>query len=563
MSNENGTIWVVFNGEIYNYRELGSELRRRGHEMRTRCDTEVLLHAYEEYGVSFPGRLNGIFAFALYDTEQQRLLLARDHLGVKPLFYAQQDGAVAFASEIKSVLIGLGLKPAIRPEALQEYLIFRYVAGDRSFFENVNRLPPGHIAVFENGELRISEYWSPPDEPVFGRMPLAEATEELDRRLSVAVERQMMSDVPLGALCSGGVDSGLVTKYAAEFSNHALNTFSVGFDDPQWDESALARDTAARFNTVHRTVTSRPETFRSLMAELIWFNDEPLSHPNSIPLFQLSKLARETVTVVLTGEGADELFGGYPRYHIARLRGMARHVPRYVLRVASRATGAIGDHRASKLRALVPISYPDSLLFNSAFVDPNLVARISGAALDKALAQRRAYLRASLVGDDGTSSISRYELRTYLVSALDRMDRMSMAVSLEARVPFLDVELVEWGARLHPYLKLGVKRNKHVVKQLARRSLHSKIVSGSKSGFGVPLGAWFKRGDFRELIEDATAPSSPLSEILDQGILRTLLGEHISGAIDHGELFWLIANVVLWYQLHVTHGVSPGGPESQ
>jgi asparagine synthase (glutamine-hydrolysing) len=546
LSNEDGTVWVTFNGEIYNYRDLAHDLVQRGHVLRTRSDTEVLVHAYEEFGVDFASRLNGIFALGLYDTARSRLLLVRDQLGVKPLFFAVRDGAMAFASEIKAVLAGLDLESELRFEALQEYLVFRYVSGDRSFFRHVHRLPPGHLAIWEGGALQIRPFWTPPREPPQPAQRIEEATEQLDNRLRLAVERQMMSDVPLGAFCSGGVDSGLITGYAAALSGHRLRTFAVGFADRSWDESALALDTATRFDTDHQTIESDPTRFQADLSKLIWYNDEPLSHPNSVPLYHLSKLARQSVKVVLTGEGADELFCGYPRYQIARLRHAARFLPTQGRALLGKAMARLPDHRARKLARLISLSVEQALLFNSAFVDPGLVGKLTGSPVSESLASRLALVNHTALPDDPAAWISRYELLTYLVSALDRIDRMSMAVGLEARVPFLDIELVEWGVLLASALKLRGHSTKHVVRKLAARSLSPRIAHGAKSGFGLPLDSWFRRPEYGPLVERMSDGSHPAADYFDGRVLARVLREHREGTRDHGELLWLLANVYLW-----------------
>lgn len=548
LGNEDGSVWVSYNGEIYNYRELSAELTRAGHRFRTRSDTEVLVHGYEEHGLGLPGRLNGIFAFAIHDARRGRVLLARDHLGVKPLFYAVTPEGLFFGSEIKAVLAGAGIPAVVRSESLAEYLTFRYVAGARTFYEGIHRLPPGHLAVWESGRLRIEKYWSLPRAPRTTGATLEDSAEALDAHLGRSVAGQMMSDVPLGTFCSGGVDSGLVTGYAAGASDHPLHTFSVGLEEAGWDESALARDTASRFGTVHHTVTSRPADFFELLPELIHFHDEPLSHPNSVPLFQLSRLARQHVTVALTGEGADELFGGYPRYHIARLNAAAGVLPAAVRRALALALGAVPGHRAARVAELLPLDLADALIHNSAYVHPVLVSKLLGGSAPDALAERRRLLSEAHVPGDAVATLARYEMSTYLGCALDRMDRMSMAVGLEGRVPFLDVPLVEWGIGVPSKLKIAGRENKRVVKRLAERTLSPAITRGAKSGFGLPLGAWFRRREAAPLIARLRDSGHPATAHFDRPTLASLLDQHLAGSADHGEVIWLLANVYLWYE---------------
>lgn len=549
LSNEDGTVWVTFNGEIYNYRQLTERLVRRGHRFQTHSDTEVLVHAYEEYGDDFVRELNGMFAFALHDERRHRVLLARDHLGIKPLFYSQTGDTLLFASEIKSILAVCGRTPRLRPEALQEYLIFRYITGGGSFVDDVNRLPAGHLGIWEDGRLTVRPFWSPPTSERVAPGDLTDAALEIERLLVRSVESQMMSEVPLGSYCSGGVDSGLVTGYAATASPHQLQTFAVGFRDPAWDESALSARTAVHFGTHHRTVISEPGEFLALLPQLVWYHDEPLSHPNAIPLYQLSRFARRSVTVVLTGEGADELFCGYPRYHIARVRASLAGLPERGRRTLALAARWAPGHRAAKLADLVDRSLDDSLIFNSAYVSPELVARLTRAPIHGAVRERRRLLAEARATDDAVDTLSRYELLTYLGCALDRMDRMAMACSLESRVPFLDIPLVEHVLRLPTSLKLGHRETKRVLKVLARRRLSASVARRSKSGFGVPLGDWFRSPVLAAAVDRLRDPAHPAAEHLDRATLDRILAEHASGRADHGEALWMLTNVYVWHEV--------------
>ena len=558
LSNEDGTVWVTFNGEIYNYGELTRRLIRLGHVFRTHSDTEVLVHAYEEYGADFVTHLNGMFAFAIHDVRRGRVLLARDHLGIKPLFYSVDAGTLVFGSEIKAVVAGLGRTPRLRPDALQEYLIFRYVAGRGSFFEDVHRLEPGHFAIWEDGKLSLHRFWSPPTSIITTPARLADAAEEVERLLVASVESQMMSEVPLGAYCSGGVDSGLVTGYAAKASPYQLETFVVAFDDPAWDESSLAAQTAARFGTNHHSVMAAPSEFLELLPKLIWHNDEPLSHPNAVPLYQLSRFARQSVTVALTGEGADELFCGYPRYHIAQLRGKLEVLPSSSRRLLAGVARIMPGHRAAKLADLTSRSLDDSLIFNSAYLAPELVGLLTGFEVKGALDERRRLLGLARTSEDNVATLSRYEVLTYLGCALDRMDRMSMAASLEGRVPFLDIPLVEHALQMPTNLKLSGRETKRVLKYLARRQLSSDVATRSKSGFGVPLAEWFRSPILAPAIERLRDPAHPAAKHFQRHVLDQLLREHASKRVDHGEALWMLTNVYIWYEAVVSGRVPDG-----
>ncbi len=561
MTNEDESVWVTFNGEIYNFLELRAELATRGHVFRTRCDTEVLVHAYEEYGDDFVRRLNGMFAFALVDQRRQRMVLARDHLGIKPLFYATVDGGIAFASEIKGVLPALPHGASLRRDSLQEYMVFRYVAWDRTFYEGVHRLPPGHLGIWEGGRLVLRRFWDPSRVGPAIAPTLDEAAEELDAHLDRAVRSQLISDVPLGTFCSGGVDSGLVTAYAAGGSP-GLQSFSVGFADPAWDETELARDSARRAGAEHRVVVATAQGLEQTLRRLIHYHDEPLSHPNSVPLHVLSALAREHVKVVLTGEGADELFAGYPRYHLARWRGALGVLPHSVLAAAGGLVAALPGHRADKIARMLPLSFEDAVLLNSAYVDPSLVAAMTGETVDRALDTRRRLVAQTHVTGDPVGSISRYELLTYLPCALDRMDRMSMANGLEGRVPFLDVPLVEWALRTPSSLKLGLRANKRVVKRLAERFLDKRITQGPKSGFGLPLDAWFRGPEMASVLQRLLDRHHPAAYHFDTAVIERIVREHRHAAANHGEALWLLANVYLWAEGAVAQRRVTSGPRT-
>jgi asparagine synthase (glutamine-hydrolysing) len=552
LANEDETIWVSFNGEIYNYRALTEELKRRGHRFRTRSDTEVLVHGYEEYGLGLLEHLNGMFAFALHDVPHRRLVLARDQLGIKPLFYAVDRQALVFGSEIKAVQAALERSPCLRHASLQEYLLFRYVAWSRTLFEEIRRLPAGHLAVWEDGELEVRRYWEFPAYGADRDLSGDETVTQLDSKLSEAVAAQLMSDVPLGTFCSGGIDSGVVTGYAVRHSSDRLMTFSVGFEDPEWDETALASDTATRFGTAHHVLAASPGDFESSLATLIDYNDEPLSHPNSVPLFLLSRFAREHVKVVLTGEGADELFCGYPRYQVARVRGALRVVPQRAVDLLAAVAGLAPGHRATLLADLLRLPFEDSLILNSLYVEPQLAARLTGTPVESALSERRSVLAEAMLPGDPLASISRYELLTYLDCALERMDRMSMATGLEARVPFLNLPLVNWALCLPSAHKMKGFARKRVLRRLADRMLSQKVARGPKSGFGIPIDCWFRTNTWRSLVDRLRDPTHPASAHFDRALLNQLVTEHSSGVRNHGEVLWLIANVFLWQEIQAS-----------
>jgi asparagine synthase (glutamine-hydrolysing) len=546
-----GGIQLILDGAIYNGRELRDGLARRDQRLQGQGQAETLIHAYQAYGLDFLQRLNGNFALALHDIPRQRLVLARDPMGIKPLFYEVGDAALVFASEIKAVLAGTGRSATCSHSALQEFLIFRYIAGEGTFFAGIRRLPPGHAAIWEDGALTLRRFWALPSYLQGSILADDEVADTLGDHLRVAVESQMAGAAPLGAFCSGGIDSGLVTGYAAAKSAERLPTFSVGFHEPGWDETSLARDTAARFGTDHRVLMVGPEEVRSCLPRLIWHHDEPLGQPNAAAIYLLGRLARESVAIILAGEGADELFGGYPRYQIARLQSTFNRLPRGGKEILALLARAMPGHRAARLADLLPHSFEDSLLFNSAYVNPELVSALTGAPITAALAERRRLLGDTLLPGDPIASISRYELLTYLGSALDRLDRMVMANGMEARLPFLDLRLLDWALSLGSSHKIRRWENKRVVKRLARRMLSPRVTGGRKSGFGLPLADWFRSPSFSDLLARLEDKTHPAAIHFERPILQRILREHRSGAVDQSEILWLLSNVYLWHEVRI------------
>jgi asparagine synthase (glutamine-hydrolysing) len=549
LANEDESVWITFNGEIYNYRTLMESLQAKGHSFRTRSDTEVLVHLYEERGPDMVRELNGMFAFAIHDRKRRRVLLARDHFGIKPLFYAVNGGVLYFGSEIKSVLAGTEAVARTSTRALHEYLLFRCVTGERTFFDGVKRLPPGCTAIWEDGHLSIHEYWRPPAPSASRYTHIEEAAGDLEQRLRASVTSQMVSEVPLGTYCSGGVDSGLTSLYAAQSTDEKLKTFSVGFDDPRWDETPLAQNTAARIGSEHHVLVADAEAYHDALPSLIWHHDEPLAHPNSVLIALLSKHARQFVTVVLTGEGADEIFGGYPRHHIVRANSAAQHLPMWTRTLIATILKNLGGRKGRMLAANLPIGFHEAIVMNSSFVSRDLVERLTGSSPASAIQDRVELAEALSVPGDPIASISRYDQRTYLPCLLDRMDRMTMATGLEGRVPFLDIGLAEWSSSVPSRFRLGLLENKRVVKQLGSRYLDQKITRGPKSGFGVPIGDWLRSTAWADFVERLRDPAHPASSLVDASVVRSLVKEHLSGSRSHAEVLWLLLNIFLWTEV--------------
>lgn len=546
MTDARGKLWLIYNGEIYNFQRLRQELLAKGHTFQNNSDSEVILHLYADLRESCVEKLNGMFAFAIWDAEERSLFLARDRMGVKPLYYADTVEAFVFGSEIKSIFASGKVSARCREEALTEYLLFRQVAGSETLFHGVKSLPPGCTMTIRDGRTSITRYWSPRPPAERPAITFAEAERQLAALLEDAVKMRLISDVPVGTFCSGGVDSSLVTALAAKLKGDPVNTFSIGFDEADYDESAYAHMVSKQYGTIHHELRVGNVEYSELFPKMVWHNDEPLDFANSVHIFALSQLAKRYVTVVLTGEGSDELFAGYPRYRIPGLARSFARVPAPMRRLLARWTN---DHRVAKLERYAASAPADVLLYNSSYLRPELVKeacpQLNGFGL---FDYRLECLKGSGgLGLDTVSRLSLLDQETFLVGILHRQDKMSMAASIESRVPFMDYRIVEWANRLPTEHKVRRGTGKALVKAVARGVLPAEVVDRRKSGFGVPLGRWLRAKDglgerIRELANDAA------SDVFDRGVLRRLVAEHQSGTRDHSELLWTALNLSTWRQ---------------
>jgi len=547
MCNEDGTLWITYNGEIYNYRDLYDDLLSRGHTFKSRSDTEVILHMYEEEGENCLRHFNGMFAFAIWDRRNRTLFLARDRMGVKPLYYAVTKDAFLFSSEIKS-LVGSGyLDAACNDDALLEYFLYRCTSGESTLYKGVRNLLPAQALLLKDGKMHFRNYWSPMPSPGARPIDTGEATEKLHALIRDSVRLRMVSDVPLGTFCSGGRDSSLVTAIASGMvGGAAINTFSVGFHEDEYDESRYARLVSSAYRTNHHEIRVGNEEFADHLPKMVWHNDEPLNFANSVQIFALSRLAKQYVTVVLTGEGSDELFAGYSRYFIPRILDRMRrlHVPAsMVLRVLSRFSG---DHRLRKLLELVDLPIRDVILGNSGFlrreyVEPLLSRKFE---LDIRFRENR-FDESTKHGMDLVGTLSLLDQETYLVSILNRQDKMSMAASIESRVPFLDYRIVEFANALSPSCKQRFLTGKHIVKKIAERYLPDEVVYRKKSGFGVPVGKWMTETKGLGPLLGDLVESCP-TEYFDKSRVSNLFTDHRKGKEDHSEALWTYMNFTLW-----------------
>jgi asparagine synthase (glutamine-hydrolysing) len=554
--NEDRSIWIVFNGEIYNFRELRHELEAAGHRLYTSTDTEVIVHAYEEWGNAAIGRLRGMFGLAIWDTRSRTLLLARDRIGIKPLHYAEVNGRLYFGSEIKSLLAAPDVPRDLDLDALDHYLSFLYTPRDASIFRAVQKLPPGHLLTWRDGEARVEQYWRlPADEPFRGSE--ADAVARLRSVLVDAVRSHLVSDVPLGAFLSGGIDSSLVVGLMAEASSARVKTFSIGFDEPAFDELDHARRVAEHFGTDHHEFVVKPDAV-AVLDGLIEHFDEPFADSSAIPTWYVSEMARRHVTVVLSGDGGDELFGGYHRYlpH-PRIVAFDRYSPPALRRVAAMAAAGL-PHGARGRNFLRHVGrddqgrYLDSIRFfgsdeKAALLTRDVRERLVGPDPELRLASH--FGRYSKL--PWASQMMRFDAETYLPEdVLTKVDRMSMAHSIESRVPLLDNQVIDFAASLPAAFKINNGRCKHVLKEVAATFLPRATLDRRKQGFGVPLGSWF-RGNLRDLFADTLLSDSSLQRGYFQPIfVRQLVDEHLAGRRDHTLRLWQLVVFERWHRLY-------------
>jgi asparagine synthase (glutamine-hydrolysing) len=540
--NEDATIGVILNGEIYNYQDLSRELKARGHIFRSSADTEVIVHGYEEWGDAVVDHLDGMFAFAVWDGRKQRLLLARDRFGEKPLYYTTLPGEAGtfwFASEIKALLASPKVPRALAEEHLDEYLLYRHVIAPGTMFKGIRQVRPGHWMVVEGGSHRESRYYD--DRPSQGR-----DGGELEGLLSASVERRLMSDVNLGTVLSGGIDSSLVSAIAARH-RPGLDTFCVGFTDPRFDERPFARAVADAIGSRHHELVLAPDDIPRELHRLTWANDEPLTHPNSIAMHLIFSFAKmeHGVTVLLSGEGADEVFGGYDWYRSMLRREAALRWPGFRL-----AAHLMPGHRGEVMRRLADPDYP---LVANAFATPAAVSRILGRPC-RIPESRRAAWPASSGGMDG---MFQYDQRTYLPALLQRQDRMSMAAGVEARVVFLSHFLVEWANRLTPAAKVSAHGRKLPLRHLVRELLPAFALERPKVGFALPLAAWMSPGgDLGEAVAALPSGGSVVGGWCDRGTIQRLVAEQTSGR-DRTDQLWTLLALEEWGQTFLSASAAP------
>lgn len=574
MSNEDGTVWVTFNGEIYNYRELRPALEAAGHQFRTNSDTETIVHLYEEKGIDFLQDLRGMFGLAIWDGPRRRLVVARDRLGQKPIVYRHVPGQFLFASEIKSILQVPSVPRELDPVALDEYLAYLYVPHPRTMFRGIRKLEPGSYAVYENGELRVDRYWSPDLNKCTSLSP-AEMREALEAELMEAVRLRLRSDVPLGAFLSGGIDSTVIVGLMQRHASQPTKTYTIGFQADDYDESADAREIAAHLKTDHHELFVEPDSL-GILPTLVYHYDEPFADSSAIPTYYVSQATREHVKVALTGDGGDELFGGYERYQTVdkfskfdRLPPLARALLGNRLwdwmPTANRQDSVLRRIR----RRMMLLREPSDRRFAN-FVTMFDRARRQATYSDAFRAELGdadaegvfAAAMANCARRGGGSRAMLTDVQTRLpCDMLAKVDIASMAHGLECRSPFLDHRVVELAIGIPFAQKVVGTDTKHIVKETFSELIPPRIARRHKMGFCVPIDEWFRDGQHDFLLDHLLDPLSLDRGYFSPAAVRTLISEHQSGAWDHSHRLWTLLCLELWHRTFVDPAVAPTEPD--
>jgi asparagine synthase (glutamine-hydrolysing) len=566
LSNENGTIWIVFNGEIYNHAELRKGLEQRGHRYRTNSDTETIVHLYEEYGRDCVKHLRGMFAFAIWDREKGTLFVARDRLGIKPLYYRIAADSFLFGSEIKVILAHGSIRPDFRLAALPEYLAFGYLSGEETFYNGILKLMPGHwLDVNQLGEIKLEQYWdldTSSADPVRDDSYYVQTYRDM---LEQAISSHLMSDVPLGVFLSGGLDSSVVAALMTKIRREPVETFSVGYAEQTYSELPYARTVAKHLNSLHHEVLVSEQEFFDALPQLIWHEDEPVVWPSSVSLYFVARLARERVVVVLTGEGSDETLGGYTRYAFT-LKNQAwdkvyRNVTPALLRSGVREMVAKSPLISGRVRrklahtflgsdASSGVSYFDN--FFSAFTEAEQLQLLTNEALQK-FPRRAAYDHVLGYWEKSKGPLLQRllytDIKTYLVELLMKQDNMSMAASIESRVPFLDHLLVEFATKIPQEVQLKGLAGKQILKKAAEDLLPHSILYRPKLGFPTPWSGWLA-GPRLDSIEKLLLESRSLQRgYFKRQVIERLFAEHRAKYRDNYDRIWRLMNLELWHRV--------------
>ena len=560
MFNEDGSVVVVFNGEIYNFAELREELEQKGHVFTSRSDTEVILHGYEEWGVQSIDRLRGMFGYALYDLKRKRLLVVRDRIGIKPIYYHYQGGRLRFASEIKAILEDPQVERKVNYQALYDYLGFEFVPAPQTMFEDIHKLPAGHYLLLENDQLTVEQYWDLSLNPDDSIGSFEDAVEKMREHLDYAVKSHLVSDVPLGVFLSGGLDSSCIVALMRRHISGSLKTFTIGYEDKSFSELDYADIVAKHCHTDHKVLmldTLKPDYVEQTLYHL----DEPMTDLSTVPLYLLCKQAREHVTVCLSGEGADESFAGYDRFKASRLNRWFGIMPKAIRRdVIGKMVNSLPDQPQKKgavnmLKRFVEGSNLDSdgehlrwQYFLSKKLEEGLFDSSFKSKIERdPFRQVREYSDRCDAGDDALNREIYLDMRFMMTdSVLMKVDRMSMASSLEIRVPLLDHVLVEYMASLPGDWKLKKLTTKYIFRAALEGMLPDKVIHRGKQGYSLPV-KHLLRGDLNDYMVELINDSTLIRENMDSDFIATLIDEHCSMKQNHNHILWALINVAIWH----------------
>jgi len=565
MANETGSHWIVYNGEIFNHQEIRPGLERAGHRYQTHCDTETILHAYEQMGPASIDLYRGMFAYAIWDREKRRLFCVRDRLGIKPFYYFWDGQVFIFASEIKALLAHPAVSAELEEQVLPEYLAFGYVSEERTMFRGIRKLMPGHHLTLDiagaRPSLRISQYWDPPSAAP-AKASEAELVAETRRRLEETVRMRLMSDVPLGMFLSGGVDSSAIAALTRRLTNGPVKTFSVGYAERQFSELGYAAQVAHAIGTEHHEVQVSIDDFFNELPKLIYHEDEPITWPSSVSLYFVSRLAARQVKVVLTGEGSDEIFGGYERYrwNLMNTRAASAYgvLPRFVRKALSHQLQTSSLLRAPLRRKIRHSFLGRDATVESLFLD-NFYCAFSRDEQNGLLgsppeAVYGNYLRYWQTRDEN-SLLARMlyaDQKTYLVELLMKQDQMSMACSIESRVPLLDHKLVEFSTTIPDSLKIRGSTQKYILKRAVEDLLPHEIIHRKKMGFPTPMRQWLLHRRAEPLYEALRDRGGFIASIVDGKALESLISRHLTRHEDATDRLWRLLNLQLWGDLFLT-----------
>jgi asparagine synthase (glutamine-hydrolysing) len=561
IANEDESLWIIFNGESHNFPELYADLVKKGHEFRTRTDTECILHLYEEYGDDCVTHLRGQAALALWDRKNKKLLLARDRLGKKPLYYTIQNGMLHFASELSALLISLPHKPEINLEAIDLYLSLQYIPDPFTAYQGIYKLPPAHRLIWQNGVAKLEKYWDFTYQPKHTASE-EELIDELRILLKESVKMRLISEVPLGAHLSGGIDSSIIVALMAELSDAPVKTFSVGFEEEAFSELDYARAVAQRYATDHHEFILRYGDIPSTLEKITYHFGEPFADASAIPLYHISKMTREHVTVVINGDGGDEDFAGYQRYWLDRYANLYTRAPHILSRqlipslaglLPDRSNRPVGQSLVNGLKRLHQLPDIDaraSILRWGSYFSPSQRAKLwkkefsfRSDNAQSLLAERFDSVEGSYLDKTLYTDLHMYLPGDLLVKA----DRMAMAASIEARSPFLDHKVVEWSARVPDQLKVRGRSGKYLLKKAFAEVLPETVRRRNrKQGFGIPVGAWF-RGPLQQWSQELLLGNG-LRQWFDTDTIAGLLDEHRTGRMDHGKRIYALTMLALWKQ---------------